>query len=118
VQIRRVKRELHRISNVPRTLVDETKFTTSGGRVQLGENVLEAEAVWRRRNGSNKDRMLLSPTWQWPVIRMRDTEHASKFVQLESVWSSFQRRSAGRDALTGFERSGIAYVIGELVIKL
>jgi hypothetical protein len=24
----------------------------------------------------------------------------------------------GRDALTGFETSGIAYVIGELVIKL
>jgi hypothetical protein len=60
VQIRRVKRELHRISNVPRTLVDETKFTTSGGRVQLGENVLEAAAVWRRRSGSSKDHMLLS----------------------------------------------------------
>jgi hypothetical protein len=43
VHINMVKRALHRMSNVPRTLGEDTKPTTSEGNEQFGLKVLDAE---------------------------------------------------------------------------
>jgi hypothetical protein len=40
VHTRRVARQLHTISRLPRTFGAEAKPTTSSGRVQLGENLI------------------------------------------------------------------------------
>lgn len=104
VQIRRVKRELHRISNVPRTFVDETKFTTSDGRVQLGWKVLDAVADRTRRIASNDGHMLL--TSRWVMTERKDLDpRALKLINRIKIsleaWCQYSN-SAGRDT-TGSE---------------
>lgn len=55
MQISRVKIEFHRMSWVLRTLGDDTKVTVVLGRMQFGENVVEA-TPWANHDAAKKKR--------------------------------------------------------------